>query len=353
MLIPETAFGTEVLSAVDNVSVSAETVQDKVPAEMKKGTIYVIGSGLIATSGLLKNAKPFKTEGEIDWEQRKTATEKYENLGICQCNNYVNVRKKASTEGDIIGKMTNNNACDILETSSDGKWYKIESGSVTGWVTAEYILTGWQAEDKGREVAELQITINTDTLNVRMEPDVNSKIWTQANTGEHYDVANVLDNWVEIELDDETGFVAKEYVSVGYRLNTAKKYVPTYEDANQPIGSRIVAYAMKWLGGKYVWGGETLGKGVDCSGFTKCVYAKFGYYLIHYSGDQAREGKKIRRNQLQKGDLVFYAKNGTINHVAIYIGDGQVIHARSTKRGICITDMYYRTPVKYVTYIHK
>lgn len=315
--------------------------------------IYLVGvCRLSEGTNVFATAEAFKTEGEIDWEKRAEAIEGYENLGVALVDSYLNVRKTPGSEGDIIGKMTNFNICEVLETSESGQWLKIRSGSITGWVSSDYIQTGWQAIDTAKAEAELQVIIDVDTLNVRTEPDVNSTIWTQADGNERYDVVRDLGDWIEIELDDSTGYVAKDFVRVKYALNTAVKYVPPEDDENQPLGSRIVTYAIKWLGGRYVWGGETLGKGVDCSGFTKCVYAHFGIYLTHYSGDQANEGRRISRSELKKGDLIFYAKNGTINHVAIYIGDGQVVHARSRRRGICITEMNYRTPVRYVTYIH-
>jgi len=108
---------------------------------------------------------------------------------------------------------------------------------------------------------------------------------------------------------------------------------------------------MQYLGNRYVWGGESLTNGVDCSGFTMKVYERFGIYMSHYTGSQAVEGRKISQSEMKKGDLIFYAKNGTINHVSIYIGNGQAIHARSAKRGITITDWDYRTPVKIVSFL--
>ncbi len=348
------AFGTQDTGSATGLSVEigTEAPRDTSPVEPVNGSYLVGVCNITEASDVLATAEAFKTAGEIDWEKRAEAVEGYTNLGIALVDSYLNVRKSASTDGDIIGKMTNNNICEVLETSSDGKWLKIKSGAITGWVSSDYIQTGWEAVDTAKAEAELQVIIDVDTLNVRTEPDVNSTIWTQADGNERYDVVRDLGDWIEIELDDSTGYVAKDFVRVRYALNTAVKYVPPEDDENQPLGSRIVTYAIKWLGGRYVWGGETLGKGVDCSGFTKCVYAHFGIYLTHYSGSQAAEGRRISRSELRKGDLVFYAKNGTINHVAIYIGDGQVVHARSRRRGICITDMDYRTPVRYVTYIH-
>ena len=350
--VSEPAFSTVNAGSENLQSANRETTPaatEMIPATDGIGVAGI--SRLIVGTRVLAEAEVYKTPGEVDWELRGSAIAKYDNLGIAQVDSFLNVRKKADPDSEVIGKMTNNNACEIIDKSSDGKWYKIESGQVTGWVSSDYILTGWRAKDQGRAEAELQVIIKVDTLNVREEPDETSSIWTQADGNERYDVVKDLGDWIMIELDDSVGYVAAEYVEQTYSLNTAVKYTPPAEEAARTLRGRIVAYALKWLGGKYVWGGETLGKGVDCSGFVMKVYQNFGVYLTHHSGTMAGEGRRISRSQLKKGDLVFYAKNGSINHVAMYIGDGQVVHARSRRRGICITDMDYRTPVRFVTYL--
>ena len=331
---------------------STHTKPAREPAMLdENGVIFAGVCALFAHNDLLSEISPYMTDAEKDWELRATAISSYQNFGISQVDTYLNVRDKASTDGNVIGKMTNNNACEILETSSDGQWLKIKSGEVTGYVSSKYILTGYQAADLGKAEATEQVVINTNTLNVRSEPNEESSIWTQVSGNEHYDFVKYVDDWIEIELDSSTGYVAKDYVQVAFGLSTAVKYTPPKEEVEASLRDRIVSYAMQFLGGRYVWGGTSLTNGVDCSGFTMRIYQHFGIYLSHYSGSQAYEGTKISRSQLKKGDLIFYAKNGTINHVAMYIGDGMVIHARSRRRGICITDMYYRTPVRYVRYL--
>ena len=106
----------------------------------------------------------------------------------------------------------------------------------------------------------------------------------------------------------------------------------------------LVQYAKQFVGNPYVWGGTSLTNGADCSGFTLSIYKKYGVSLPHHAASQAQLGTKVDYSQVQPGDLIFYAKNGSINHVAIYIGGGQVIHASSPKTGIKISGMNYRTP---------
>ena len=106
----------------------------------------------------------------------------------------------------------------------------------------------------------------------------------------------------------------------------------------------LVQYAKQFVGNPYVWGGTSLTNGADCSGFTLSIYKKYNVSLPHHAASQAQMGTKVSMSEIQPGDLVFYAKNGNINHVAIYIGNGQVIHASSPKTGIKISSVNYRTP---------
>ena len=114
----------------------------------------------------------------------------------------------------------------------------------------------------------------------------------------------------------------------------------------------IVAYAKQFLGNPYVYGGTSLTEGADCSGFTMKVFEHFGISTGRSSRDQAAKGKEIPIDAVQPGDLLFYASGDYINHVALYIGGGQIIHASTPKNGIMITTAYYRTPYKAVTFLN-
>ena len=113
----------------------------------------------------------------------------------------------------------------------------------------------------------------------------------------------------------------------------------------------IVAYAKQFLGNPYVYGGTSLTDGADCSGFTMRIYEHFGINTGRTSRDQAAKGKQIPIDSVQPGDLLFYASGDYINHVAMYIGGGQIIHASTSKTGIIISTAYYRTPYKAVTFL--
>ena len=228
-----------------------------------------------------------------------------------------------------------------------------ESGPVTGYVKAEYILTGGAAKQAAVDHAELMAIVSTDMLNARTEPSTDASIWTQISNSERYAVINQLDGWVEIELDTDTAFVSTDYVDVRYAIPEAIKFTPLQSDSGKSGSTakavskrtQIVNYAMQFLGNPYVWGGTSLTKGADCSGFTMQVMKHFGVSLPHHSGSQAKCGKRISSSEKRPGDLIFYTnKSGTINHVAMYIGNGQVIHAASRRSGIKISTWNYRTP---------
>ena len=287
------------------------------------------------------------------------AINQYDNLVISKVNNYLNVRAEPKSDGKIIGKMTSKAAGEILE-SLDG-WYKIKSGPITGYITADpqYTATGQEAKDIAMQTATLRAVINTDVLNVRTEPNTDAKIWTQIVKDERYPVLAQLDGWVQIELDsvdEEDGSEGdKAYIStrdnnveVRYALNEAIKFSPAEEAANAAASrrSKVVNYALQFVGNPYVWGGTSLTKGADCSGFTMQVMKQFGVSLPHYSGAQAKMGKPVKSSEMRPSDLIFYANSGgTVNHVAMYIGNGQIVHAASKKSGIKISTWNYRTPV--------
>lgn len=120
-------------------------------------------------------------------------------------------------------------------------------------------------------------------------------------------------------------------------------------DGEDELREEIVDYALKFVGNPYVYGGTSLTNGTDCSGFTMSVYKNFGITINRVSRDQVDSGTVIKRSELQKGDLVFYGSGGRINHVAMYMGNGKVVHASNPSSGIKTSDMDYRTPYKYVS----
>lgn len=268
----------------------------------------------------------------------------YTNLGIANVNNNLNIRETPSEKGKLVGKLTKDAACEIL-TVEDG-WAHIKSGKVEGYCSTDYLFMGEEAIAKGHEVASMIAIVNTQTLKVREEPNTECAVITLIPEGEELDVIEVMENgWVKFMLDDEEAYVCGEYVDIEERLKKATSLTELiYGQGVSNIRVELVQYAKQFLGNPYVWGGTSLTNGVDCSGYTMQIYKKYGISLPHYSVSQSKIGTRISLSEAKPGDLVFYDKNGVINHVAIYIGNGQVIHASNPKSGIKISSASYRTP---------
>ena len=275
-----------------------------------------------------------------------TETYGYTNLGVANVQNHLNIRKEPSESAKLVGTMVKNSGCEVLETTEDG-WAKIRSGKVEGYVSMEYLLTGDEAYERAAEAAMTMATVNTTTLKVRMEPSLDAKVLTLIPIGEELEVEEELDEWVKVTVDTDEGYVSKEYVDLSVELPKAATLseVTGVSDTR----SSLVAYAKQFIGNPYVWGGTSLTKGADCSGFVLSIYKKYGISLPHSSKAQANCGTRIKASAARPGDLFFYGNNGVINHVAIYIGGGQVVHASSARTGIKISNAYYRTPICVVS----
>lgn len=277
----------------------------------------------------------------------------YKNLGIANITEgNLNVRKKASSESDIVGKMTKHNACEILE-EKDG-WYKIKSGKVSGYVKADYILTDDAALAIAKEEVQNIATVeNTQTLRVRSNPDTEASTIQLIGLGEEMVVIEDANGWYKVEADDDQeGYISADYASVSQKLPTAKTVTEVkYGSGVSDVRVSLVQYALQFVGNRYVWGGTSLTNGIDCSGFTMQVYAHYGIFLPHHAASQPGYGRKIKASEARPGDLFFYGSHG-IGHVAIYIGNGQIVHAANRRAGIKISSAYYSTPVCVVSYFN-
>lgn len=447
-------------------------------------------------------AVPVQTSPRTGLPVVAVAESAYSNVAISQVTNYVNVRAEANTSSAIVGKMYNNCAATILATvdGEGGKWYQIQSGNVTGYIKAEYFITGSAAEEIAKEIGTVFVTINTTTLRLREKPTTESTTLTLLSKDAEYIEIGEEGDFVKIEVDQSlSGYVHKDYLVERVEFNCAvsleeeqqkkaeeerlkkeaedaiaamnqlkatvsqetpassaapaagdanaqvETAAPTVADptagsapattevgtiaanpngqaqdsvsttaptvessapdttapvinntapaaptvgnasgpgstlaavekndqsggpggpgapANQTQSSStelttatrtaIVAYAKQFLGNPYVYGGTSLTDGADCSGFTMRIYEHFGISTGRTSRDQAAKGKQIPIDSVQPGDLLFYASGDYINHVAMYIGGGQIIHASTSKTGIIISTAYYRTPYKAVTFL--
>ncbi len=372
----------------------AIVVVDKYCDDVASGMLLPQSAELLAVSESAVNVPPAETpeteqtpqqnkeEAVVDEEKEPEHVElnlNYSRLGIASnVDTYLNVRKKPSTGSSIVGKMTKNSGCHIYKIKKG--WAKIVSGGVKGWVKASYLETDKKAEELATKVGKDVVEIQTDSLRVRALPTTDAPIYSVVSEGEEFAIKKAdltldyvkkiiekedvskkaleraggderiqseMGNFVCIYVDDEYAFVSKEYVKQRYSLKRAVKAKTVKASSSSGVSSSqasIVEYAKQFLGNPYVWGGSSLTHGTDCSGFTMSLYAHYGYSLPHHAASQAGQTRSV--STPKPGDLFFYSNGGGINHVAMYIGGGMVIHASNPSDGIKISNAYYRHPVK-------
>lgn len=284
-----------------------------------------------------------------------------ENIAIANVNNQLNIRSGAATKYDRVGLLDKGDACiinEIVVNDAGEKWAKITSDTITGYVFYDYLFTDKEAVNYVKEnyTACVKVQKSVTNLNIRSSASTNSDIISKAKGDTTLKIANdcIINKedsnkvWVEVEYEKgKTGFVCAEFVDFTYDIPWAEKYTP-YGPGVSDKRCNICDYAKKYIGLKYVWGGESLTSGCDCSGFVRAIYKHFGYSLERTSYNMASSLTKISKEELQPGDLIFYGKlKGQVNHVAMYIGNGQIIHNSSNntkyyKKGdVEITSMYF------------
>lgn len=275
----------------------------------------------------------------------------YTNLGMSVISSgNLNIRQEASTDSEVVGILTNHNACELLEDAGD--WYKVTSGKVTGYVSKQYLVTGDEAESIAEQEIKTVATVNTETLNVRAEKSTEAAVLSQVGNSEAFTVNSVADGWVEISVDDSVGYISQDYVTLAQALPTAKTIEQVkYGDGVSDVRASVVSYALQFVGNRYVWGGTSLENGIDCSGFTMRILGKYGVSLPHSSKAQPSCGTKISASDAKPGDLFFYGSGSSISHVAIYIGNGQIVHASNKRDGIKVSNAFYRSPICVARYL--
>lgn len=371
--------------AVEEHMEGASVVLEQYCSDVANGTLQPENTtALVSTTEVSPEpqvtAAPLADEtSEEETQEHVELNLNYSRLGVAnKVDTYLNVRKKPSEKGKIVGKMTKNAGCHIYKIKKG--WAKIVSGKVRGYVKSSYLTIDEEAEKLATKVGRECVEIQTDSLRVRALPSTTAPIYSVVSEGEEFTIkkANLtldyvknivkkqkiskeaieraggyegmqqsLQDFICIYVDDDYAFVAKEFVKEQYTLKRASKVSTVKASKSSGVSSSqasIVEYAKQFLGNRYVWGGSSLTSGTDCSGFTMSLYAKYGHSLPHNAAAQAGCTRKV--SSPKPGDLFFYSNGSRINHVAMYIGGGMVIHASNPRDGIKISNAYYRHPVK-------
>ena len=323
--------------------------------------------------------------------------DEYANLAIADVNHYVNVRSMPSTDGEIVGKLYDGSVAQILAPAGENdEWFQVVSGSVEGYVKAEFFIYGDEAAAVIDDYVIRYVTVQADRLNVRREPDINAAKIGYLSRGESVSLLEDCGEWLKVQYTEQNaGYVSAEYVMVTEEFIYAKSIeeeqaelaaqreleeraraeeaarqeaaaaagAPLQSTDNASVGEgtelagqtyadngelrvAIVEYAMQYLGNVYVHGGKSLDSGTDCSGFTCFIYAAFGYSISRTpSGQLSSAGRSIDYSEIQPGDIICYSSNGgrSCTHVGLYIGDGQIIHAANSRKGVIISNADYST----------
>lgn len=282
---------------------------------------------------------------------------------IVTASGSVNIRQSGDVNAAKVGTIDAGGLVNIVEKGDT--WSHITSGNVDGYIRNDLLAFGSDAANYASANLSKVAVVNTAALKLRKEASTGSEEITLLAQGESYPIVETGDAWTKIQLDTVTGYVKNEYITISYNMPTAKAVsapaqdttdtttteaptteaptteaptteAPVTEAPTSDLGQQIANFACQFVGNPYVWGGTSLTNGADCSGFVQSVFAHFGIALPRTTWDMENAGTAVSYDQAVAGDIILY--NG---HVGIYMGNGQIVNAINSAKGIGILPATY------------
>ena len=324
---------------------AAETEASETEAETEKETEAETKAAETETAET-KAAETEKTQ------QDKESAASYTDVNETVWATYsVSIRSAASTDADKLDVLVGSYS--ITRTGvGDNGWSKVDYNGQTGYIKSEYLTTTkpaaaldstQQTTEKKQETKETVYA--TAGVNIRAKASADAdKIGTLAAGGSITRTGKTSSGWSRVDYNGQTGYIKSDYLTTTKPTVTSNTTASSTSSSSS-LGQQIADFAVQYVGYPYVYGGNSLTNGVDCSGFTQQVYLHFGYSIPRRASIQATVGTSVAISDLQPGDLVFYGDSEGVGHVVIYIGNGKVVHASTPSKGIIISDLYYRTPM--------
>lgn len=268
-------------------------------------------------------------------------------VGTVDADGGLRLRAEANTSADVLATIPNDSEILVVADNGDG-WYQVDYDGAQGFVSGSFLTVNgvWNID---RNVVRGKVNTEGSTLNMRSAPSTSGDKVAALPADAVVDIIGVNNGWYKVKYNGQTGYVSSDYmITTRDQLTSRGDSASAQPEAPAPavsapdasLSQQIIDYAKQFLGTPYVYGANGP-RSFDCSGFTKYVYAHFGYTLNRSAASQLSNGIKVSFDQLQPGDLVFFKYQTTkaASHVGIYLGGGQFIHASTNEYQVRISSL--------------
>lgn len=269
------------------------------------------------------------------------ATELKTGIGVVEANGGLRVRAKPNTSAKILA--TAHDGDNVVIIRRVGQWYLVNYNLHIGYIHSDYVTY------KSRENIDLgKGSVDPAVANLRSGPSTSSSLVAQLKAGETVQIIGFNTNWYKVTYGSKTGYIRSDLVTLlekpaqnygtAATLTTNGSTGTGASSSSTSAGQKIADYALQYVGYRYVYGGADP-SGFDCSGFVKYVFTHFGYKINRTATAQLADGYAVSRDSLQPGDVIYFGYGSTAQHVGIYIGNNQFVHAQNSSTGVVISSL--------------